>query len=189
MLSRMDLRVLALLTLSSGLWVRCDVPSSLSGAYMPGDVNIAILSPIHAKVTNLHKRTRPHPFVCTDFDLIHFYNRWVPSTQSKKINNSSLLPGLSWDMKCVIHVLLPPKLCQCVEHLLAVNGSLCRHSQQDYSDFVTSESYSGREVLRGCTIAHPQAPQPLPVSAGNLFHSLTCVAQGKSPHSLPVSAG
>ncbi|XDV42476.1 hypothetical protein PO909_011131 [Leuciscus waleckii] len=133
MLSHLDLRVLALLMLSSGLWVRCDIPSSLCGAYMEGDVNIAILSSIHSKVINLHKRTRPQPFVCTDFDLIPFLQSLGAIYTIEEINNSSLLPGIKLGYEVCDSCASPTKALHCVEHLLAVNGSLPALS--DYSDF------------------------------------------------------
>ncbi len=60
---RLQLCVLGVMMLFSGLWVHCKAP--LSGAYLDGDVNCAILSSIHTRVINLHKRVKPQPFICS----------------------------------------------------------------------------------------------------------------------------
>lgn len=59
----LQLCVLGMMMLCSGLWVHCKNP--LSGAYLDGDVNCAILSSIHSRVINLHKRAKPQPFICS----------------------------------------------------------------------------------------------------------------------------
>ncbi|KAK9956053.1 hypothetical protein ABG768_013809 [Culter alburnus] len=133
MKSHLEVCVLAVMMLSLGLWVRCDIPSSLCGAYMEGDVNIAILSSIHSKVINLHKRTRPQPFICTDFDLVTFLQSLGAIFTIEEINNSRLLPGIKLGYKVCDPCASPTKALHCVEHLLAINDSLPALS--DYSDF------------------------------------------------------
>ncbi|XP_048064463.1 G-protein coupled receptor family C group 6 member A-like [Megalobrama amblycephala] len=133
MKSHIEVCVLAVMMLSLGLWVHCDIPSSLYGSYMEGDVNIAILSSIHSKVINLHKRTRPEPFVCTDFDLVTFLQSLGAIFAIEEINNSMLLPGIKLGYEICDPCASPTKALHCVEHLLAINDSLPALS--DYSDF------------------------------------------------------
>ncbi|XP_055041267.2 G-protein coupled receptor family C group 6 member A-like [Misgurnus anguillicaudatus] len=115
------------------LLVHCDIPNSLSGAYLRGDVNCAILSSIHSKVIDLHKRTRPEPFICTDFNPITFVRSLAAIHTIEEINNSSFLPGIKFGYVVCDPCSSPPKALHCLEHLLAINGSLPVLS--DYSDF------------------------------------------------------
>nr|XP_055041263.1 G-protein coupled receptor family C group 6 member A-like [Misgurnus anguillicaudatus] len=115
------------------LLVHCDITDSLSGAYLHGDVNCAILSSIHSKVINLYTRTRPEPFICTDFDLIPFVQSLAAIHTIEEINNSSFLPGIKFGYEVCDPCASPTKALHCLEHLLAINGSLPVLS--DYSDF------------------------------------------------------
>ncbi len=55
----------------------------------------------------------------------HFNNRWVPSTRLKKSITLHCFRGLSWDMKSVIRVHLPPKQCT-VWNIYWLLTDLCR---------------------------------------------------------------
>ncbi|XP_051951452.1 G-protein coupled receptor family C group 6 member A isoform X1 [Xyrauchen texanus] len=116
-----------------GLWVHCNIPDSLCGAYLPGDVNYAILTSIHSRVVNLHKRTSPQPFTCTDFDLIPFLQSLAAIHTIEEINNSEFLPGIKLGYEVCDPCASPTKALHCVEHLLSINGSVPVLS--DYSDF------------------------------------------------------
>nr|XP_055042483.1 G-protein coupled receptor family C group 6 member A-like [Misgurnus anguillicaudatus] len=113
--------------------VHCDIPDSLSGAYLHGDVNCAILSSIHSKVIDLQKRTRPEPFICSDFNPITFVRSLAAIHTIEEINNSSFLPGIKFGYVVCDPCSSPTKALHCLEHLLAINGSLPVLS--DYSDF------------------------------------------------------
>ncbi|XP_042633253.1 G-protein coupled receptor family C group 6 member A [Cyprinus carpio] len=128
---RLQLCVLGVMMLCSGLWVHCKTP--LSGADLDGDVNIAILSSIHTKVIDLHKRTKPQPFVCTGFDLTTFLQSLSAIHTIEEINNSTLLPGIKLGYEVCDPCASPTKALHCVEHLLAINGSL--PALVDYTDF------------------------------------------------------
>ncbi|XP_056337340.1 G-protein coupled receptor family C group 6 member A [Danio aesculapii] len=128
-----QLCVLGLMMLSWASWLRCDPVDSMCGAYLNGDVNIAILSSIHSKVRNLHQRTRPQPFICSDFDLMTFLQSLGAIYTVEEINNSNFLPGIKLGYKICDPCASPTKALHCLEHLLAINGSLPALS--DYSDF------------------------------------------------------
>ncbi|XP_051510694.1 G-protein coupled receptor family C group 6 member A-like [Myxocyprinus asiaticus] len=116
-----------------GLWVHCNIPDSLCGAYLNGDVNYAILTSIHSKVVNLHERTSPQPFTCTDFDLIPFLQSLAAIHTIEEINNSDFLLGIKLGYEVCDPCASPTKALHCVEQLLSINGSLPVLS--DYSDF------------------------------------------------------
>ncbi|XP_073673084.1 olfactory receptor CB1 [Garra rufa] len=115
------------------LWVHCRNTSSLSGAYLDGDVNCAILSSIHSRVINLHKRTKPQPLVCSGFDLIAFMQSVSAIHTIEEINNSTLLPGVKLGYEVCDPCASPTKALHCLEHLLAIDGSL--PALMDYTDF------------------------------------------------------
>ncbi|XP_065112772.2 G-protein coupled receptor family C group 6 member A-like [Paramisgurnus dabryanus] len=115
------------------LLVHCDIPDSLNGAYLHGDVNCAILSSIHSKVIDLHKRTRPEPFICSDFNSNMFVQSLAALHTIEEINNASFLPGIKFGYVVCDPCSSPTKALHCLEHLLAINGSLPVLS--DYSDF------------------------------------------------------
>ncbi|KAI7800072.1 G-protein coupled receptor family C group 6 member A-like precursor [Triplophysa rosa] len=125
-------RVLGLM-LCLGLWVHCDIPDDLSGAYLHGDFNCAILSSIHSKVINLHNRTRPEPFICSDFDLGSYLESLAAIHTIEEINDSKFLPGIKFGYQVCDPCASPTKALHCLEHLLAINGSLPVLS--DFSDF------------------------------------------------------
>ncbi|XP_043074672.1 G-protein coupled receptor family C group 6 member A [Puntigrus tetrazona] len=131
MRNRLQLCVLVLIMLSSGSWVHGETP--LSGAYLEGDVNCAILSSIHTKVIDLHKRTMPQPFICSGFDLTTFAESLSAIYTIEQINNSTLLPGIKLGYEVCDPCASPTKALHCVEHLLAINGSL--PVLVDYTDF------------------------------------------------------
>ncbi|KAA0708990.1 G-protein coupled receptor family C group 6 member A [Triplophysa tibetana] len=138
-------RVLVLM-LCMVLWVHCDIPDDLSGAYLHGDFNCAILSSIHSRVINLHNRTRPEPFICSDFDLGSYLESLAAIHTIEEINDSKFLPGIKFGYKVCDPCASPTKALHCLEHLLAINGSLPVLS--DFSDFrpsmkaVLGERYS-----------------------------------------------
>ncbi|XP_056620762.1 G-protein coupled receptor family C group 6 member A isoform X3 [Triplophysa dalaica] len=125
-------RVLGLI-LCMGLWVHCDIPDDLSGAYLHGDFNCAILSSIHSRVINLHNRTRPEPFICSDFDLGSYLESLAAIHTIEEINDSKFLPGIKFGYQVCDPCASPTKALHCLEHLLAINGSLPVLS--DFSDF------------------------------------------------------
>ncbi|XP_062857624.1 G-protein coupled receptor family C group 6 member A-like [Trichomycterus rosablanca] len=125
---------------------RCDFTQSHCGAYSPGDVVIGIVGSINSKVKDLQNRTRPEEYTCTDFDLIPFVHSLAAIHTIETINNSSFLPGIKLGYLMCDPCAYGTKALDCVEHMLAVNGSSAVLS--DYSQFkppvkvVLGERYS-----------------------------------------------
>lgn len=92
---RLQLCVLGVMMLYSGLWVHCKTP--LSGAYLDGDVNCAILSSIHTRVINLHKRVKPQPFICSGWvcTRLYVFNFWIISSCFSSIRRSACVLEMS----------------------------------------------------------------------------------------------
>ncbi|KAI5090907.1 G-protein coupled receptor family C group 6 member A-like precursor [Silurus meridionalis] len=118
--------------LISGPLVFCDVSSSLWGAYLPGDIVIGILSSVHSNFTQFNASNRPH-IQCDSFNLISFVQSLAIIHTIETINNSSLLPGVRLGYLMCDPCAFASKALHCVEHMLAVNGSLPVLS--DYSNF------------------------------------------------------
>ncbi|XP_029452771.1 G-protein coupled receptor family C group 6 member A-like [Rhinatrema bivittatum] len=64
-------------------------------ARLPGHVIIGGLFPIHSGVSNLPNRTYPDDFTCTGFDIRHFIRTLAMIHTIERINNSTLLPGIT----------------------------------------------------------------------------------------------
>ncbi|TRY86618.1 hypothetical protein DNTS_018593 [Danionella cerebrum] len=155
--------MMMLLLLSMCFWVRCEDTDPVFGAYLKGDVEIAILTSIHSTVSNLDKRMRPEPFICSDFDLETFLQSLAAIHTVEEINRSGFLPGIRLGYKICDPCASPTKVLHCLEHLLAINGSL--PSLQDYSDFrppskaVLGERYSELSIAVAKLLSlylHPQ---------------------------------
>ncbi|KAB5540138.1 hypothetical protein PHYPO_G00097870 [Pangasianodon hypophthalmus] len=119
-------------TLISGRLVLCDVTPSLFEAYLPGDIVLGILSSIHSTFTVFNASNRPYT-PCEDFNSISFVQSLAIIQTIETINNSSFLPGIQLGYLMCDPCVCASKALHCVEHMLAVNGSL--PVLIDYSNF------------------------------------------------------
>ncbi|GAA6082656.1 G-protein coupled receptor family C group 6 member A-like [Tachysurus ichikawai] len=119
-------------TLISGISVLCVVTPSLCGAYLPGDIVFGILSSVHSKLANVYASNRPYT-PCKELNLISFVQSLAIIQTIETINNSSFLPGLQLGYLMCDPCACASKALHCVEHMLAVNGSLPVLS--DYTNF------------------------------------------------------
>uniref|UniRef100_A0A8C2F3N4 Olfactory receptor C family, b1 n=1 Tax=Cyprinus carpio TaxID=7962 RepID=A0A8C2F3N4_CYPCA len=124
---RLQLCVLGVMMLCSGLWVHCKTP--LSGADLDGDVNISFT--IRGVLGVLGTKMSLSLF--TSFDLTTFLQSLSAIHTIEEINNSTLLPGIKLGYEVCDPCASPTKALHCVEHLLAINGSL--PALVDYTDF------------------------------------------------------
>ncbi|XP_030626662.1 olfactory receptor CB1 [Chanos chanos] len=106
---------------------------SQRSAYAPGDIMIGFLSSVHSQVDNTQTERRPGLFTCSDFDLLPFVRSLAAIHTIEEINNSSFLPGIQLGYIVCDPCSDATKALHCVEHLLAINGSL--PVLGDYSNF------------------------------------------------------
>ncbi|XP_071399245.1 G-protein coupled receptor family C group 6 member A-like isoform X2 [Centroberyx affinis] len=116
-----------------GLVRSCDYAQSICGAQTPGDVVIGLMLPCHRKVEDLHQRTRPESFKCTEFDLVPFMESLAAIHTIEEINAAGVLPGVRLGYQMCDTCSDATKALQNVEHMLAVNGSL--NVKCNYTDF------------------------------------------------------
>lgn len=118
-----------------GLVARCDLNRSHFGAYLHGDIVFGILASVHSNIKDLQDRTCPEMYTCKDFDLIPFVSSLAAIHTIEEINNSSFLPGIKLGYLICDPCAYGTKALECVEHMLAVDGSPTVLS--DYSNFTS----------------------------------------------------
>uniref|UniRef100_A0A9J7ZGP9 Olfactory receptor C family, b1 n=1 Tax=Cyprinus carpio carpio TaxID=630221 RepID=A0A9J7ZGP9_CYPCA len=104
----------------------------------------------------------------TSFDLTTFLQSLSAIHTIEEINNSTLLPGIKLGYEVCDPCASPTKALHCVEHLLAINGSL--PALVDYTDFrapvkaLLGERYSELSIAIAKLLSlylHPQVTCPL----------------------------
>ncbi|KAF7690288.1 hypothetical protein HF521_012092 [Silurus meridionalis] len=118
-----------------GLMAHCDLMQSHFGAYLQGDIVIGILESVHSNVKALENRTSPEMYTCNDYDYIPFVTSLAAIYTIEEINNSSFLPGIKLGYLMCDACAYGTKALECVERMLAVNGSPAVLS--DYTNFTS----------------------------------------------------
>ncbi|XP_072532516.1 G-protein coupled receptor family C group 6 member A-like [Salminus brasiliensis] len=156
-----------------------NVTQSPIGAYAPGDIVIGILGSVHSKVEDLKGRIRPEMFTCTDFDLIPFVQSLAAIHTIEVINDSGFLPGIQLGYVMCDPCIHTTKALHCVEHMLALNGSLPVLSDYSNSSFPVKaflgERYSELSIPLAKLLSIYMIPQiSCTSSASALSNKLRC---------------